>query len=152
MVSLNLLNAFDNPVSLACTVKPAQAGSPTCSLSSNSVTFDSGGKANATLTITAGSAAASLMVPHFNHPDSYPLRFIWVPAAGFAFIGVGLSRNPWRRRKPQIFLAGSVVFAGLISQLACGGSSSPPPVNYAITITGMSGSTLQSTTLTVTVH
>ncbi len=62
-MSLNLLNAFDNPVSLACAVTPVQAGSPTCSLGSNSVTFDPAGKASSTLTVTAGPAAASLRVP-----------------------------------------------------------------------------------------
>ena len=77
LVSLDLLNAFDNPVSLACAVTPVQAGSPTCSLSSNSVAFDSAGKASATLTVTAGSAVASLRVP--------PLR----AAALIHFLSVG---------------------------------------------------------------
>ena len=32
ILTLSLLNAFDYPVSLACSVQPTQAGSPTCSL------------------------------------------------------------------------------------------------------------------------
>ena len=71
-ITLMLLNAFDNPVSLACSVQPAQSGSPTCSLSSNSVTFDSSGKATATLTITVGSGGAGLMISHPYHGNSNP--------------------------------------------------------------------------------
>jgi hypothetical protein len=151
-VSLNLLNAFDNPVSLSCAVTPVQAGSPTCSLSSDSLTFDPAGKASATLTITAGAAAASLRVPPAPRGVPNPLSLGWLEVAGFAFIGISLSCTRSRKRKGN-FLAGAVVFAGSILVVGCGGgSSSPPPVNYAITITAMSGSAQHSTTLTLTVH
>lgn len=152
-LTLNLLNAFDNPVSLACTVKPAQSGSPTCSLSSGSVTFDSGGKANATLTLTAGSAAAALAVPHFSRGDSHLLRFLWLPVAGFAFAGAGLGCKPWSTKRRRIFLAGTALFAGMILQSACGGESSrPAAVDYAVTVTATAGSTFHSTSLTLSVH
>jgi hypothetical protein len=150
-ITLMLLNAFDNPVSLACSVQPAQAGSPACSLSSNSVTFDSSGKATATVTITAGSGAAALMVPHPFHGDSHPFSLGWLPVAAFAFMGTGLGCGYSRRRR-QLLFAGCVL-AGLIFQAACGGGSSgPKSVNYAITITGTSGSTQHSTTTTLTVQ
>jgi hypothetical protein len=150
-ITLMLLNAFDNPVSLACSVQPAQTGSPACSLSSNSVTFDSSGKATATLTITAGSGAAALMVPHPYH-DSHPFSGGWLPLAAFAFIGTGLGCG-YSRRKRYLFFVGCVL-AGLIFQAACGGGSSSgsKSVNYAITITGTSGSTQHSTTTTLTVQ
>jgi hypothetical protein len=152
-LTLTLLNAFDNPVSLACSVQPAQAGSPTCSLSSNSVTFDSSGKAAATLTIAAGSGAAAFMVsPHPYHGNSYPFSVGWLPVAGFAFMGISLRCTRSRKRTAN-FLAGAVVVAGLILLVGCGGgSSSPATVNYAITITAMSGSTQHSTSLTLTVR
>jgi VCBS repeat protein len=150
-LTLTLLNAFDNPVSLACSVQPAQAGSPTCSLSSNSVTFDSSGKATATLTISAGSGAAALMVPHPYHGDSRPFSLGWLPVAAFGFIGTGLGCGYSRKRRHLFFV--SCVLAGLIFQAACGGGSSgPKSVNYAITITGTSGSTQHSTTTTLTVQ
>jgi len=151
-VSLNLLNAFDNPVSLSCAVTPVQAGSPTCSLSSDSVTFDPAGKASATLTVTAGSAAASLRVPPATRGGSNPFPFGWLPVAGFAFMAISLSCIHSRKRKGN-FLAVAPVVAGLILLVGCGGgSSSPPPVNYAITITAMSGSTQHSTAVTLTVQ
>jgi hypothetical protein len=151
-VSLNLLNAFDNPVSLACAVTPVQAGSPTCSLSSNSVTFDPEGKASATVTVTAGAVAASLRVPAATRGGFNPSSLGWLPVAGFAFIGINVSRSCSRKGKGN-FLASAAVLAGLILLVACGGASSnPPPVNYAITVTAMSGSTQHSTALTLTVQ
>ncbi len=150
-ITLGLLNAFDNPVSLACSVQPAQAGSPACSLSSNSVTFDSSGKATATLTITAGSSAAALMVPHPYHSSSHPFSLGWLPVAAFGFMGTGLGCGYSRRRRNLLFVG--CVLAGLIFQAACGGGSSgSKSVNYAITTTGTSGSTQHSTTTTLTVQ
>ena len=152
-MSVNLLNAFDNPVSLVCAVTPVQAGSPTCSLSSNSVTFDPAGKASATLTVTAGSAVASLLGPHPYVQDSLPFRFIWLPAAGFAFMGIALNWRSSQKKNLLNFLAGAIVVAVLIPLVACGGGSgSAPPVSYAITITAMSGSTQHSTAVTLTVQ
>jgi hypothetical protein len=151
-VSLSLLNAFDNPVSLSCAVTPVQAGSPTCSLGSNSVTFDHTGKASATLTVTAGAAAASLRVPPATRGGSNLFSFGWLAVAGFAFMGISLSCTRSRTRKGTFFAVFPVV-AGLILLAGCGGGSSrPPPVNYAITITAMSGSTQHSTALTLTVQ
>ena len=150
-LSLSLLNSFDNPVSLACSVQPAQAGSPSCSLSSNSVTFDSNGKASATLTITAGSGAATLMVPHPHQGNSNPFSFGWLPVAAFGFMGTGLGCGFSRRRRSLFFVG--CVLAGLIFEAACGGGSTGlKSVNYAITITGTSGSTQHSTTTTLTVQ
>jgi hypothetical protein len=149
-ITLMLLNAFDNPVSLACSVQPVQAGSPTCSLSSNSVTFDSNGKATATLTITAGSGGAALIVPHPYHGNSHPFSIGWLPVAAFGFMGTGLGCGFSRRRR-YLFFVGCVL-AGLIFQAACGGGSSgSKSVNYAITVTGTSGSMQHSTTTTLTV-
>jgi len=150
-ITLMLLNAFDNPVSLACSVQPVQAGSPGCSLSSNSVTFDSSGKATATLTITAGSGGATLMVPHPYHGNSHPFSLGWLPVAAFGFMGTGLGCRYSRRRR-YLFFVGCVL-AGLIFQASCGGGSSgSKSVNYAITITGTSGSTQHSTSVTLTVQ
>jgi hypothetical protein len=151
-LTLTLLNAFDNPVSLACSVQPAQVGSPACSLSSNSITFDSSGKAAATLTITAGSGAAAFMVsPHPYHGNSHPFSVGCLPVAAFAFMGTGLGCGYSRRRR-YLFFVGCVL-AGLIFQAACGGGSSgSKSVNYAITVTGTSGSMQYSTTTTLTVQ
>jgi FG-GAP-like repeat len=151
-LSLTLLNAFDNPVSLACSVQPVQAGSPACSLSSNSVPFDSSGKATATLTITAGSGAAALMLPPPNHCNSHPFLLGSLPIAAFAFIGMGLGCGYIRSPKRCFFVA--CVLVCMIVQVACGGgrNSGPTSVKYVITITGTSGSTQRAATTTLTVQ
>jgi hypothetical protein len=151
-LTLNHLNAFDDPVTLACSVQPTQSA-PTCSLNMTSVTFDANGNATATLTINTGAASASL-VPSFLRQDSRPLQLLWLPVAGLAFMGAGVSRSSSSKRRLLGFLVGCVLFAGLILQAACGGgsSSSPTSQTYTITVTGTSGSTQHSTTTTLTVQ
>ena len=146
-ISLNLLSAFNNPVSLACSVQPAQAGAPTCSLSSNSVTFDGSGKASATLTINVGSSVASR-----NSFQSFSNGgWLWFPVAGFAFFGTSVSVS--RKRRLQVVLIGAALVGGLITQVACGGGSSgSKSAAYTVTVTGNSSTTQHSTTVNLTVQ
>jgi hypothetical protein len=149
-ITLDHLNAFDNPVALTCSVQPAQSA-PTCSFNPNSVTFDTNGKATATLTISTGAAAASL-APSIRH-DSLVFLFGWLPIVGFAFMGVGFGSRLSIKRKLTVCLLGGILFSGLILQAACGGGSSGPRSQaYTITVTGTSGSTQHSTTTTLTVQ
>jgi hypothetical protein len=68
-------------------------------------------------------------------------------------MGIGLSYRSSQKKDLLNFLAGTIVFAVLIPLVACGGgSSSNPPVSYAITITAMSGSTQHSAAVTLTAH
>ena len=151
-VTLTLLNAFDNPVALACSVQPAHSA-PTCSLDPNSVTFDANGNATAMLTMNTGAANASLV------PSSLqaPLQSLWLPFAGLALMGAGVYGRS-TRRKLTVYLSG-LLFAALIFQAACGGGSSggtnssgPQSTPYTITVTGTSGSTTHSATVTLTVR
>jgi hypothetical protein len=151
-ISLNLLSAFDNPVSLGCSVQPAQAGAPTCSLSSSFVSFDASGKAGATITINAGSNLASLGSLRFGG-NSRQSGFLWMPVAGFAFLGTGFMGLS-RRRRALMLLLGLILLSGVITQLACGGGSNngPKSTAYTITVTGTSGATQHSTTVTLKVQ
>ena len=90
------------------------------------------------------------MVPRPYHGDSHLFSLSWLPIAAFAFIGAGLGCGYSRRRRHLFFVGCALV--GLVFQAACGGSSGPKSVNYAITITGTSGSTQHFTTVTVTVQ
>jgi hypothetical protein len=151
IVTLNHLNAFDNPVALTCSVQPAQAA-PTCSLNPSSVTFDANGNATATLTINTGAATASLVPASLRH-DSRPLHFLWLPVAGFALIGASFGSSRSTRRRLTVSLLGGILFGGLIFQAACGGGSSGSgSTTYTITVTGTSGSTQHSATTTLTVR
>lgn len=147
-VGLQLLNLFDNPVALSCSVKPAQTGAPTCSLDVKSVTFDSTGKASATLTISAGSFALLRTGDLINSaaPIWFPILGIALLARGFCLRvrddGMGFRILPFAALLALVFLA------------ACSGtySGGPKSTNYAITITGASGQTSHSSTLTVTIQ
>ena len=149
-VTLKLLNAFDNPITLTCSAQPAQSA-PTCSLNPSSVTFDANGNATATLTINTGAATASLAPSSVRH-NTRPLRYLWLPVAGFALLGTGLGSGRSSRRRLMVYLLGGILFGGLIFQSACGGSSGPHSQTYTITITGTSGSTQHSTAVTLTVE
>lgn len=147
-LSLQLLNLFNNPVALACSVQPVQAGAPTCSLNANSVTFDSGGKASATLTISAGSLALLN-----NRRPMNPSVPIWFPIAGVALLGTGFSS----RLRRKVMLLRIVPMAALLvvmSLQACGGTGGggSKSTNYEVTITGTSGQTSHSATVNVTVQ
>jgi hypothetical protein len=148
-ITLDHLNAFDNPVALTCSVQPAQSA-PTCSFNPNSVTFDTNGKATATLTISTGAAAASL-APSPLH-DSLVFLFGWLPIVGFAFMGVGFGSRLSIKRKLTVCLLGGILFSALILQVACGGSGRPRSQTYTITVAGASGSTQHSTTVPITVR
>jgi len=148
-VSLSLLNAFDNPVSLACSVQPVQAGSPMCSLNPATVAFDANGKASAQLAIGAGPALALLTPPKNGSAERL---FSWPVVLGFAALGAGLRRDVSKKRRVLGLLATCCLFAGLIVQSACGGSSGSKAQTYTVTVTGASGNTKHSTTVTLTVQ
>lgn len=152
-VTLHLLNAFDTPVALACSVQPAQAAS-TCSLNPNSVTFDASGNAAAMLTINTGTTSASLVPPSALR-DSQPPQVLWLPVAGVALVAAGLGRGGARRKRLLNFLASGIILTGLVLQTGCGGGSSdrpPSPQTYTVTVTGKSGSIQHSTTVTLRVQ
>ncbi len=139
-VSVTLLNSFDNPVALSCSVQPAGPGAPACSLNPDSVTPEPNGSATATLTMnTTAAAAVGLM----------PLVWVWAPVIGLIGVGLPGSRG---KRKLASSLAGGVLFAGLLLQMACGGNGGPSAQTYTVTITGSSTFTEHSTSVTLGVQ
>ena len=138
IVTVTLLNAFDNPVALACSVQPTGAGAPPCSLTPDSVTPEPNGSATATLTINTATAATL----------DFTL-FAWLLAPVMGLIGVTVSSG---KRKLASRLARGVLFAGLLAQTACGGNSGPPAQTYTVTITGSSTFNEHSTTVTLEVQ
>jgi hypothetical protein len=146
-VSLKLLNSFNFPVSLSCSVQPSGAGAtaPTCSLNSNSARFDASGKATATLTISAGSTVASR-----NSVQSFNNKGWLFPIAGFTFLGTGIG---FSRKRLLLVLIGAALFAALTVQLACGGGSSQQTsTTYTVVVTGSSAATKHSATVSVIVQ
>jgi hypothetical protein len=78
---------------------------------------------------------------------------LWIPVAGFAFLGTGFGVGLSRRRRALIFVMGAVLCFVLIVQVACGGGSGgPKSTAYTITVTGASGATQHSATINLTVQ
>jgi FG-GAP-like repeat/FG-GAP repeat len=148
-ISLSLLNAFDNPASITCSVQPVQAGSPTCSLNPSSVTFNASGKATTVLTVLAGGNRASRS--DYGRPQ--PFRFFWIPAVGLAFMGMGAGCKGSNQRKLLTLLMGCFLLAGFILQSGCGeGGGGAKSQVYTVTVTGAAASTQHSATVTFTVQ
>jgi hypothetical protein len=150
-INLKSLNTFTGPVALTCSVQPLQSA-PACSINPNSTTFDANGNATATLTISAGATASSL-VPASRGPDSRPLQLLWLPVAGFVLMGAGFRSRCCTRSRLTVYLLGGIVFAALTFQVACGeGNHDPGSTTYTITVTGRFGATQHSTTTTLKVE
>lgn len=148
-VTLNHLNTFDNPVSLTCSVQPAQAA-PSCSLNPESITFDATGKAEAVLTVNTAAASSSLLPSSFRH-GARALQGLWLPVAGFALMGLG--GRSTKRKKLMGVVLGALFLCVLMFQSACGGGQSTPRSQaYTVTINGTSESTQHSATVTLTVQ
>jgi hypothetical protein len=151
-VTLSLLNKFDNPVALTCSVQGAQTVSATCSFSEDSVTFDAEGKAVSTLTISTAAGTASAAPRGMTAPASYA---IWLPLAGMAFVGAGCASRRSRSRKflRRLLLVGAI-FAAVALQAGCGGggSSTITPETISVTVTASAAEARHSTTVLLTVQ
>jgi hypothetical protein len=150
---------FTGTVTLTCTVTPAPALAPTCSLNPAQVTLTSGGQATSTLTVNTTAATADLIRPNIDRSFS-PIYAMVFPIFGVALVGMGFASGGRKKNKLLGVTIGSILFAGLILQMACGGNSgggggggtSTPAGNYTITVTGSSGSTQHTSAVTLTVQ
>jgi hypothetical protein len=141
--------AFDNVVTLSASGLPPGA---TATFNPPTVTPGSAG-ATTVLTIQLAALAAGAFDPHGNFPSRH------LPFAAFA-LTIGLCGAACGRKRGSRILKRTVAFAVLACLatmlVGCGGGFVGPPTtqpgSYVVTITGTSGPTQASTTVTVVVQ
>ncbi len=152
-VNVTAPSGFSGSITLTCAVTPSPALAPTCSVSPNSVA--AGTPATLTVNTTASSAAAVS-----TGSSSRLFYALCLPLTGLVACGV----RPGHGRKGKFTGAAlfGLLFAGLVFQIACGGSSTPasggsrgtPKGTYTITVTGTdsTGALVHNTPTTLTVQ
>jgi hypothetical protein len=142
-------NGFKGTINLSCSISPAAANNPaTCSVSPASVTIS--GTATQTSMLTVTTTAPT-------NAENRTKRLFWPSAGGTALALVFFFGIPRRRRNWPAML-GLLVFFVSLGAMGCGGSSSgggnsgTTPGTYTVTVTGASGATTETGTLTLTVQ
>jgi uncharacterized repeat protein (TIGR03803 family) len=126
------VSGFKDAVTFACSVSPTPAQAPRCSVSATP-----GTPASVTVSTSGPSARAT------SHSSAALAYAFWLPLLGLVGIGTGFGSKQRQRTIKAMLLSGAVFFA-IVSQTACGGSSSSggnpgtPPGAYTITVTGTS--------------
>ena len=150
-INVGQQNGFNNSAALACSA-PASV-SIQCSVSPSSALPGT----NTKLTVTTTGMSAPLGFP--GNRRNTVLFGLWLPVAGFAVFGIGVGSPSRRRTKRLGLLVFCLLFGSLIFLAGCAGASNigegnsaTPSGNYAITVTGTSGSLQRSTTVTLSVQ
>jgi hypothetical protein len=148
---------FLGTVSLTCSISPtATSDQATCSLSPSSVNLSGTSAQTSTLTIGTTAATAGLVYPKLGN------RKGWLGAgSGAVFALLVFFGIPARRRSWRTMLSILVAMIALGALASCGGVGSSgggdgnagtSPGTYTVTVTGTSGATIASGTVTLTVQ
>jgi len=145
-------NGFTGTVNLSCSISPAAASDPaTCTLSPASVTLTGSMAQLSTLTVTTTAATSA---------ENRTKRPFW-PSAGGAALALLLFFGIPRRRRNWLAMLGLLVIFVSLSAMGCGGSSGSgggggnsgtTPGTYTVTVTGASGTTTETGTVSLTVQ
>jgi hypothetical protein len=155
VITLAPLNgeAFGSPIQLSCKVT-GSTPLATCDFSSASVT--PGAKsATSTLMVTVPTESARLLQNGEGKLEG-ALRAVFLPLPVITFLGLGLTRGKRMERRRGLWLMYGLLIAFAALQIGCGGGSAtqqttPPPLNYTVTVTATSGAIQHTTQVTVTV-
>ncbi len=141
--------AYASSVSLACSGLPAGA---TCNFTNQSVKL-LGGPGSSTLNLVTTARPVVTPAAIWRARQFYAM---WLAVPGLTLLGAGVAGNRRRRRILGLLMM-CALFALLLLQPACGGTSTQAPVSgtppgiYTITVTGTSGSDSKSASITLTV-
>jgi uncharacterized repeat protein (TIGR03803 family) len=135
-VDVTAQSGFSGSVAFTCSVSPTPALAPTCAISPNSVTPGT----PATLTVSTTAAARAMS----SSAGSGLFFALCVPVIGLVATRVGLGSHRGRKGKVAAAALASMLFAGLVFQVACSSSNNniiktgggTPPAAYTITVTG----------------
>ncbi len=141
-VTLSPANGFSGPVDVSCAASSSQASCTPTTSAPSTVNVSSGTNATASVNYTLPTLTGAAQPQQHITPRT---SFIAMAMAGFFLLVVP---KEWRR---GYWLLSIIVFAGVISLMACGGGSShsnPAPVTYTFTVKAAlhSNSSVSSTT------
>jgi uncharacterized protein (TIGR03118 family) len=146
-VSAAGVGGFDSPISLSCST----AAGLTCAFNPSTIT--PGSSTPATLTISAASAAP---VNGYGFAFILPGLMGLLPSLGlFGTVLTNRKQKPIARKGiPAIRLLGLLLFISSFSLLAvgCGTAAQTPASQVNLTVTGTSGTIVQSTPVAVTIN
>jgi uncharacterized repeat protein (TIGR01451 family) len=143
-------NGFSGAVTLSCAVT-GPAPLATCKVAPSPVTLGSSA-VTATLTITAPATLAALALPMDAGSRSTVYAAI-LPLPAVLLAGMGLLSRKFRNRWRGLWLLGGSIIVLFAVLAGCGGgSTSPPPQNFAVTVTATSGTLQHTTTVALTVQ
>ncbi len=130
-LSVTAFGGFSGSVAFTCAVQPSPMLAPTCAINPSSASPGT----PATLTVSTTAPTSALL-----SGAGSGLRYaFWLPLFGLALTGAGFGSKQ-KSRKANLIGAALIwmLFAGLVLQLACGGSPKPgtPAGQYIITVTG----------------
>jgi subtilase family serine protease len=151
-VTVTAMNGFNGTVNLSCAPSSASVHIA-CSLNPTSVDMSTGATNNTkTATLSITTVAELQRTP-------WQRRRAMFAATGGLFAAVLLGGIPSRRR--WLVLLGFLTLVAIVAGVACGGGSSGTPQqksqgtpagSYTITVTGTSGPTTHTTTVSLTVQ
>jgi uncharacterized repeat protein (TIGR03803 family) len=149
-VNVTAQSGFSGAVALSCSVQPMPALAPACSISPSSTPPGT----PATLTVsTTGPTPGALT----SNAGSGLFYAVWLPLIGLVATRVGFGSGQNSKGKIAAVVLACMVCAGLVFQVACGGSSSSgggssgtPQGTYTITVNGTDATgTLKHSTTTM---
>ncbi len=144
---------FLGTVSLTCSINPTASSDPaTCSLSPTSVNLSGTTAQTSTLTIGTRAPTAELVYPKLGNRKGWLGASSSAVVALLVFFGIPARRRSWRA---MLSILVAMIALGALASCGGGGGGGNPgttPGTYTVTVTGTSGATMASGTVTLAIQ